>query len=532
MWLTWDWSDDERIGDPMGRTQKDAIADLAAELEEVMKCSNEASLSEIGSMLPLLDLARSASDDPDISSLLDAGIAEIDDEGQQRALSYLFLGSSTTRWTPLAERGGRAAGELNITYDGFRRRNSDGVRPVDRLLSKLAGEIANRSDLLALLEDTGLVSKVVLSADQAESAMVFMSYSQADDKHLSGHFSKVRDLISSEFRFQTGRSLRIFQDTRGIGLGENWQDRLNIELDTTDLLLVFLTPSYLASEACRSELSRFLVNEERLGRNDLVLVIYFAEIGDSAHNDELARTLLERQYEDWRETRFLDPDSPDFGRRVATLVEKISKAVKRTVDLPRPSVAEREPLGINETVLGAQIGIAGYVRSLQAVSDEVQNLATAMQEETQRAKNLNRSGPSNLLIFGRLLNKRISPIVEAMERASKKGEAHLDDVNDRIIAMAELATISDEDGIDESIFGLVEVIDDAYSATLEVSQLASDLEVQLLPLRTNATVLRPILDRLVGSVQIFSLSASKFEEWSSTLLDSTDQTSARGEVTK
>ena len=276
---------------------------------------------EMNSLLPLLELARSASDVVDLGELLTSSIASIESSEHRAALSSLFLGNDDVRWVSLAERGTRAAAELNLTYDGFRRRNADRVRPADRLLSELAETIAQRSDLISLLEDTGLVSKVMLSADQAESAMVFMSYSQADDKHLKGHFSNVRELVSSEFRFQTGRDLRIFQDTRGIGLGENWQDRLNVEMDTTDLLLVFLTPSYLSSEACRTELSRFLSNESRLGRNDLVLVIYFADIGGAADDDDLARTLLERQYEDWRDTRFLELDSPDFGRRVALLVD-------------------------------------------------------------------------------------------------------------------------------------------------------------------------------------------------------------------
>ena len=512
----------------MSRTSQDAIVDLAAELEAVMKCSDKAAVVEMNSLLPLLDLARSSSDVADLGELLTSSIASIEGAEQRSALSSLFLGNDEVRWVSLADRGTRAAAQLNLTYDGLRRRNTDGIRPVDRLLSELAETIAQRSDLLSLLEDTGLVSKVVLSADQAESAMVFMSYSQADDKHLKGHFSNVRELVSSEFRFQTGRDLRIFQDTRGIGLGENWQDRLNVEIDTTDLLLVFLTPSYLSSEACRTELSRFLSNESRLGRNDLVLVVYFADIGAAADDDDLARTLLERQYEDWRDTRFLELNSPDFGRRVALLVDKISKAVKRTADSPPPPVAESKSLGISETVLGAQIGIAGYVRSLQALTDEVQNLAHVMTEETARAQNLNRGGSANMLIFGRLLGKRITPIIETMERAGKKAEGHLGDVDGLITSLAELASNSEEEGVEGAISGLVEVIDDAFSATLEVAQQTSDLEVQLLPLRTNSSVLRPVLDRLVGSVQIFSLSASKFEEWSTRLLYSTDESAPDG----
>ena len=53
------------------------------------------------------------------------------------------------------------------------------------------------------------------------------------------------------------------------------------------MLIPILTPSFFNSEPCRAELEQFLEREKELGRNDLVLPLYY--IDHPAFSDEVQR---------------------------------------------------------------------------------------------------------------------------------------------------------------------------------------------------------------------------------------------------
>jgi glucokinase len=92
-----------------------------------------------------------------------------------------------------------------------------------------------------------------------------------------------------------------------------------------------LTPYYFRSRACREELARFLDREAELGRNDLILPVYFIKASvlenpDERASDELALTLGDRQFEDLRHLRFVSFNSPTARREIARLAERMLSA--------------------------------------------------------------------------------------------------------------------------------------------------------------------------------------------------------------
>jgi parallel beta-helix repeat protein len=100
-------------------------------------------------------------------------------------------------------------------------------------------------------------------------------------------------------------------------------------LDAVTLLLVIITPSFFRSEPCRREVYRFLERERELGRQDLVLPVYYVstpELDDPSRReaDELARVLAARQYADWRELRFEPFTSPVVRRTLAQLASRMA----------------------------------------------------------------------------------------------------------------------------------------------------------------------------------------------------------------
>jgi parallel beta-helix repeat protein len=155
-----------------------------------------------------------------------------------------------------------------------------------------------------------------------------MSYAHFNDEHDDGQLTQFRERLAAEVRAQTGEEFLIFQDRDDIAWGQNWQARINETLDAVTLLLVIITPSLFHSRACRAEIERFLARERDLGRQDLILPVYYLstpELDDPERRegDELAQVLVSRQFADWRELRFEPFTSPVVRKALARLAGRM-----------------------------------------------------------------------------------------------------------------------------------------------------------------------------------------------------------------
>jgi parallel beta-helix repeat protein len=159
----------------------------------------------------------------------------------------------------------------------------------------------------------------------------FMSYVHADDKY--GRPTEFRQYLSDEVRIQIGEEFPIFQD-HDIQWGQNWRERIEESLDEASFLIPIITPSFFNSPYCRSELERFLDREKQLGRNDLILSVYYVNcpfLDDEAKqaSDKLAQAIATHQYADWRELRFEPFTAPLVGKTLARLAGQIRNALER-----------------------------------------------------------------------------------------------------------------------------------------------------------------------------------------------------------
>ena len=161
----------------------------------------------------------------------------------------------------------------------------------------------------------------------------FFSYVIADDK--DGYLTKLRERLSDEVQMQTGLEFPIFQDRNDIEWGQNWQQRLEQAVhDDVTFLIPIITPSFFTREWCRKELQLFLDREQALGRNDLILPIYYIrcpllEDEEKRKQDPLAQVIHERQRADWRHLRFEPFTSPQVGKTLESLALQVSKALER-----------------------------------------------------------------------------------------------------------------------------------------------------------------------------------------------------------
>lgn len=159
----------------------------------------------------------------------------------------------------------------------------------------------------------------------------FMSYARFDDQHDNGWLTRFQERLSAEVRAQTGMDFAIFQDRKDIAWGQNWQQRIDEALDTVTLLLVVITPSFFRSQACRSEVNKFLERERILGRGDLILPVYYIgarEMDDPGlrEADDMAKVLFSRQWADWRKLRLKSITSPQVRKAIAELASRMRDA--------------------------------------------------------------------------------------------------------------------------------------------------------------------------------------------------------------
>ncbi len=169
----------------------------------------------------------------------------------------------------------------------------------------------------------------------SHTPLAFLSYVNLDDQHEQGRLTQFRERLSGEVRMQTGEPFDIFQDKKDIALGQPWEERINDSLDATTFLLPIITPAFFKSTACRAELERFLKREKELGRNDLILPVYYVTcpvLSDKAklELDPLAKIIAARQYADWRELRHEPFTLPQVGKTLAKLAGQIVEALERS----------------------------------------------------------------------------------------------------------------------------------------------------------------------------------------------------------
>ena len=195
-------------------------------------------------------------------------------------------------------------------------------------------------------------------------ALAFLSYVRTDDEHERGRITALRQRLEGEVRIQTGRPFIIFQDKKDILWGQQWKQRLDTELFNVTFLIPIITPSYFRSSACRDEFEKFVIREKQLGKDTLILPIYYLEADEinevsGGNADVIATILSQRNWADWRSMRFADIKAPEVERSIADMAKTI-KASMKTIEAeiresevkhthPTPSAPLTPPISLDLT---------------------------------------------------------------------------------------------------------------------------------------------------------------------------------------
>lgn len=193
-----------------------------------------------------------------------------------------------------------------------------------------------------------------------QNPAAFLSYAHDDDKY--EHITKFRERLGDEVQMVVGDEFIIFQDRKDIHWGQNWRQRLEESIDEVTFLVPIITPRFFNSRYCREELQRFLEREKQLGRNDLILPVYFIDTPllneeELRAKDELAQAIASRQYADWRNLRHEPFTNPLVGRTLEKLAMQIRDALPRVsqehrthaAPVPAPSETQKSSAPAEES---------------------------------------------------------------------------------------------------------------------------------------------------------------------------------------
>ncbi len=173
--------------------------------------------------------------------------------------------------------------------------------------------------------------------------MAFLSYAHFNDDLDRGYITEFRRLLALEVEAQTGDPFPIFQDRADLFWGEVGQAQIERQIQSVTFLLPVLTPTFFRSKDCRKEVEGFLVHEQRLGRTDLILPLYYIKwrefddyIKPRENEKEVARiidplvkVLADRQYKDWRLLRYCGLDTTTARQELTNLALQIESALYR-----------------------------------------------------------------------------------------------------------------------------------------------------------------------------------------------------------
>ncbi|HSK74323.1 MAG TPA: toll/interleukin-1 receptor domain-containing protein [Pyrinomonadaceae bacterium] len=159
----------------------------------------------------------------------------------------------------------------------------------------------------------------------------FFSYVWEDDEN--GYLTTLCSAIGIEVRLQRSGKFDIFQDTKHIDVGQDFEDVIKENLNQVSLLIAILTPRFFKSKWCRKELEYFLKREKQLERNDLIIPIHYLHckelVSESEVADDLINEIRRRKFFDWRDLRVQDFKGTEVQKNLTILGEQINKALER-----------------------------------------------------------------------------------------------------------------------------------------------------------------------------------------------------------
>jgi hypothetical protein len=315
----------------------------------------------------------------------------------------------------------------------------------------------------------------------------FWSYVHKDNDGMRGAILQVARDVQDEYGVITGGAeLDLFLDNMKLKWGDKWRSQIRDAIAHSTFFIPIITPRYFKSEECRNELLGFAEQAQELGREALIMPLYFVDVPELERgnsDDPMIKLVAESQMRDWRTRRFLDQTTQPYRLAVNDLATQLvglpSERETGTSPKSSPSVADEEEgqapedrsyveapdanKGVLELLAEGEDALPRLVETLQSISSEIEkvgDLANAATEEMGESDAKGEGFKGRLIIVHRL-SKQLDLKADQLERLTSEYVADLVLVDPAIRQMIKLASDQADDEPDEteeffsSILGMI-----------------------------------------------------------------------------
>ena len=360
----------------------------------------------------------------------------------------------------------------------------------------------------------------------------FWSYLHQDDDKDGARMSQLAHDVVDEYNMLTGETISVFLDKDGLAWGDKWREEISDQLNSVEFFIPVMTPRYFKSPECRRELNQFLQGALRMNRSELLLPLHYVDVpelsGENVSEDKLINQLRSFQWFDWREIRLTNIDSEKYRRGVNELACELIKANKKLEEssaAEAPSQVEESPEqpedaepGILDRLARGEESAGNFSKTLTTTNNEIEKIGGAMSEATAKINTANdnrRGGFAYRILVARELSKNLTGPIDTICALTPQFESQLQDIDDGIRLMIELAPQEVEDdpaakGELCTYFDAVRNMSESAHVGLRSIQGMIDSAAQVEKLSRD---LRPELRRMRRALAIMAAGTEITDQW-------------------
>jgi Tol biopolymer transport system component len=168
--------------------------------------------------------------------------------------------------------------------------------------------------------------------------IVFISYARSDTTIDEQWLSKFRKHLQQALYDQTGGlNSHIEQEHLHVTWGSKWAEHMEEGPEQAIFLVPVITPGFFDDDACKEECEGFLQRETAMGRDDLIIPMYyetFAPMNDPSRLDDRRRRLVEQLNDhtpvEWRHMSGDPISASHVQAQVQEMARRIAEGVHRT----------------------------------------------------------------------------------------------------------------------------------------------------------------------------------------------------------
>lgn len=235
-----------------------------------------------------------------------------------------------------------------------------------------------------------------------EEIKVFLSYARFDEENLK-FIDAFKKSIEYNIFSHGGINIKVFLDTDSIGWGEDWQQKIENEVNAATVFIPLLSATYIARKNCRKEFFRFYQTADRLGVTELILPVLLFERSDlfvPDSSDELVSTCSKLNWESIAEAIIEGNDSPVWRKTMAHLARRFTAAYKKaeqtisednrtTIPVVNEAERDQDSPGFIEAVADIEEEVTGLVALTEQVTERIKSIGTIANSSNEiRATNI------------------------------------------------------------------------------------------------------------------------------------------------